>query len=142
MRKRVFVVLAGLAVLAWAAGAAFASASGASKFTGLPKAYAHIQGGEVNEELSWNVTDSNVYYDGNGSYCFRNLGFTPKHAQVTLDYWGPANGDIPVITQSLQIGNYTNCGLSEAPQVFVFTGLIDPGVFTDGVGFGFYIVLY
>ena len=110
---------------------------------GLPRAYAKIDnGGTLDTARSWNVSAANFYTTGNGSYCFRNLNFTPKHAQVSLEFWGPANGDLPVITMSIPPNANTDCGLASLPQIYVFTGLVDPGVFTDGVPFGFYITIY
>ena len=37
--------------------------------------------------------------------------------------------------------NPSHCGLSSA-QFEVFTGLVNPGVFTTGTNFGFFIVFY
>jgi hypothetical protein len=172
MHRRVLIFLAVFALLSGAAGlvsaatapisvGACASGSGylrlvsngtcgsntpvripTTKHPGVAKAWAHVIGGELDAAGSWNITTSNLYRQTDGVYCLRGLGFTPKHVQVTLDYWGPSNGQIPIASTSMSIGNYTNCGLATAPQVFIFIGLIDPGVFTDGVDFGFFVTVY
>ncbi len=172
MRKRILVALAVVAVAIGGAGVAIAATSPTtvkacanaygnlrlytgscgsnsvvrlvtSVHPGMPRAYAHVNsGGTLDTARSWNVSAANLYTTGNGSYCFKGLNFSPKHAQVSLDFWGPANGDIPVITMRIPPDANTDCGLASVPQAYVFTGLVDPGVFTDGVAFGFYIVLY
>jgi hypothetical protein len=112
-------------------------------YPGAAKAYAHVMSGVVDSALSWNVDAGDLYYDGNGGYCFRNLDFTPRHAQVTLEYWGLFNGDVPMVSVSLPPNQNTDCGLAELPQLFLFTGLENPtSGDTDGARLNFYIVIY
>jgi hypothetical protein len=108
---------------------------------GVAKAYAHIQaGGTLDTARSWNIAASNIVTTHDGFWCFTGLSFTPKAAHVTLDYWGLGNGDIPVATV-VQPPTPADCDLASA-QLEIFTGLIDPGVFTSGEKLGFTIVIY
>jgi hypothetical protein len=48
-----------------------------------PRAYAFVRGpGEVQERYSRGITDENVFVN-NGLFCIRDVGFQPKHVQVT-----------------------------------------------------------
>jgi hypothetical protein len=48
-----------------------------------PRAYAFVRGpGEVQERYSRGIADENVFVN-NGAFCIRDVGFQPKHAQVT-----------------------------------------------------------
>ncbi len=108
---------------------------------GMALGYAHIApGGTLDKARSWRVSSSNVVASG-GFYCFRGLPFTPRSAAVTADYNGLLNGQIPAVEIQLP-PDKTDCGLSKAPQFEVFTGLVNPGVFTSGADFGFYIVFF
>jgi len=101
--------------------------------------YAHINSdGTVDSAHSTsNITTANVVYSG-GFWCFKGLPFTPHNAQLTLDYNGIFNGQIPQITLVFPTSP-SDCGLTSA-QAEVFTGLVNPGVFTSGAELGFYIV--
>jgi hypothetical protein len=111
------------------------------RYQGVAKAYAHIKSdGTVDAGRSWNIASSNVVTTNDGFWCFRNLGFTPQSAQITFDYNGILNGQIPQGTVILP-ADASDCGLASA-QLEVFTGLVDPGVFTSGEKLAFYIVIY
>jgi hypothetical protein len=48
-----------------------------------PRAYAFVRGpGEVQERRSRGIADADVFVN-NGLFCIRDVGFKPKHAQVT-----------------------------------------------------------
>jgi hypothetical protein len=59
--------------------------------------YAHIlpNSNAFDSARSFNVAASNVVTTGNGFYCFKGLKFTPHNAELTLDYRGILNGQIP-----------------------------------------------
>lgn len=108
---------------------------------GTALGYAHIKAGDVfDASRSYNVKASNLVTTGNGFYCFKGLKFTPHVAELTLDYYGIFNGQIPQATLILP-PKPADCGLSHA-QAEVFTGLVNTGVFTNGAKLGFYIVFY
>jgi hypothetical protein len=108
---------------------------------GTVRAYAHVRAnGTVDASRSWNVATSNVVTLGGGFTCFRGMGFIPDGAQVTLDYHGINNGQIPQATVILPAAP-ADCGLSAAAAE-VFTGLVNPGVFTDGAALPFYVIFY
>jgi hypothetical protein len=109
--------------------------------TGTVRAYAHVRAnGNLDAGRSWNVDASDVVTLGGGFWCFKGLGFQPAGAQVTLDYNSINNGQIPQGTLMFPTVP-GDCGLTSA-QAEVFTGLVNPGVFTDGAALGFYIVFY
>jgi hypothetical protein len=101
--------------------------------------YAHIKGDATVDSAhsTSNITTANVVYSG-GFWCFKGLPFTPHSAQLTLDYNGILNGQIPQITLILP-ASPSDCGLTSA-QAEVFTGLVNPGVFTSGAELPFYIL--
>ncbi len=102
-----------------------------------PLGYAHINpDGSFDAAHSWNVKASNVVEPSTGFFCFNGLKFKPKNVQVTGDYYGPGNGNIPIYTVQLPATSGT-CGT--AKQVMVFTGLVTPGGFTAGTNLGFYV---
>ena len=100
-------------------------------------AYAHINpDGTFDAAHSKNVTAANMAEPDTGFFCFNGLSFTPKNAVVTEDYNGVANGQITDI--SVQVPATAGaCGT--AKQVMVFTGLVNPGIFTTGTNIGFYV---
>jgi hypothetical protein len=111
------------------------------QFQGVAKAYAHVRAsGSIDTTRSWRVTSSNLITTSPGFWCFRGLGFRPGSAEVTLDYNGILNGQIPQGTVKLP-PSPGDCGLTSA-NAEVFTGLVDPGNFTTGTKLGFYIVFY
>jgi hypothetical protein len=122
--------------------------AGSTPFTMLGKGgpgtalgYAHIEAGNVFDAArSYNVKASNVVTTIPGFFCFKGLKFTPHSAELTLDYNGILNGQLPQATLRLP-PHPADCGLSSA-QAEVFTGLVNPGVFTSGAKLGFYIVFY
>ncbi len=108
---------------------------------GMALGYAHINpNGTLDTSRSWKVKSSNVVSTNAGFWCFRGLPFQPKSGAVTPDYNGILNGQIPSVSVKLP-PNPSHCGLSSA-QFEVFTGLVNPGVFTTGTNFGFFIVFY
>ena len=111
------------------------------QYQGVAKAYAHVLAdGTLDATRSWNVDAGDVVTTNDGFWCFRTLGFTPKSAQITLDYNGLLNGQIGQATLILP-ADPGDCDLTSA-QLEVFTGLVDPGVFTSGEKLPFYIVIY
>ena len=107
----------------------------------LALGYAHIGPGPgFPVDSAWNISAANVATTHAGFYCFHDLGFTPHSAAVTLDYFGPANGAIPVATLKLP-AEPSDCDLSSA-QAEVFTGVVNPGTTTAGARLGFYVVFY
>jgi hypothetical protein len=107
---------------------------------GVARAYAHIlPGSGFDAARSWNVSAADVV-SSNGSYCFRNLGFTPRSGAVTADYNGVLNGQVAVTELKLP-AEPADCSIASA-DAEVFTGLVSPGVFTSGGSFGFYVVFY
>ncbi len=125
------------------------SCSGASHKAKLPLlggpgtilGYAHINpDGSFDAANSWKVKASNVTSTSAGWYCFTGLKFTPHGASATIDYSGPKNGDVAVAQVVVPMtSNF--CGLTSA-QAMVFTGNVDPGVFTTATSFGFYVLFY
>lgn len=108
---------------------------------GTALGYAHIKSGDVlDASRSYNVKASNVVSTGNGWVCFKGLKFTPHNIQISLDYNGILNGQIPE-TSVILPPVPSECGLTSA-QAEIFTGLVNPTVFTKGSTFGFYIVFY
>jgi hypothetical protein len=108
---------------------------------GTALGYAHITpAGTLDTSRSWNVAAGNAVSNSAGFWCFRGLRFTPHTAQLTTDYNGLLNGQIPAVELKLP-ADAGDCGLTSA-QIEVFTGLVDPGVFTAGTNIGFYIVFY
>lgn len=100
--------------------------------------YAYINSaGEMDPALSKNVTASNVTESGTGFFCFGNLPFSPRSVVAALDYHGLLNGQIPVVTTTVP-GDTFSCG--GPSQAMVFTGLVEPGVFTKGADIGFYVL--
>jgi hypothetical protein len=107
-----------------------------TKHQGLVRAYAHVKNdGTIDTARSWRVDPGDLVTTADGFWCFRGLGFTPKGAQVTLDYNGIFNGQIPQATVILP-ADPGDCGLTSA-QAEIFTGLVDPGSFTSGEKLGF-----
>jgi hypothetical protein len=100
--------------------------------------YAHLNSDATVDSAhsTSNITTANVVYSG-GFWCFKGLPFTPHSAQLTLDYNGIFNGQIPQITLILP-ASPSDCGLTSA-QAEVFTGLVNPGVFTSGAELPFFI---
>ena|SRR5215472_3328171 len=120
---------------------------GTKSFTVLAKGgpgtalgYAHIKaGGLFDASRSYNVAASNVNSSSAGFYCFHGLKFTPHNVQVTLDYNGIFNGQIPEYAVQLPPDHVT---CPAGGQVMVFTGLVNPGTFTSGKKLGFYVVFH
>lgn len=120
---------------------------GTKSFTALAKGgpgtalgYAHIKpGGLFDASRSYNVAASNVKIPRDGFYCFSGLKFTPHNVQVTLDYNGVLNGQIPGYSVQLPTDHTTCPG---GGQVMVFTGLVNPGVITAGKKLGFFVVFH
>src|SRR5215472_17713151 len=120
---------------------------GTKSFTALAKGgpgtalgYAHIKpGGLFDASRSYNVAASNVKIPRDGFYCFSGLKFTPHNVQVTLDYNGILNGQIPGYSVQLPTDHTTCPG---GGQVMVFTGLVNPGVITAGKKLGFFVVFH
>lgn len=112
-------------------------------YPGVARAYAHIlPGGGLDTARSWRVDPSDVVTTSDGFWCFKGLGFTPKSAQITLDYNGIGNGKVPQATLMLP-ADPGDCGLTSA-QAEVFTGLVNTSTFTftAGTKLGFYVVFY
>jgi hypothetical protein len=124
---------------------------GTASFTPLAKngpgtalGYAHIlAGGALDASRSYNVKASNINESNAGFYCFKGLSFKPHSAEVTLDYNGLFNGDVPTATVQLpsnDVGGGATCPAGS--QVMVFTGLVTPGSNTPGKKLGFFVVFY
>ena len=125
--------------------------TGMSNFSALAKngpgtalGYAHIQpGGGFDASHSYNVRASNINESNAGFYCFHGLSFKPHSAEVTLDYNGLFNGDVPTGTVQLpsnDVGVGRTCPAGS--QVLVFTGLVSPGSNTPGKKLGFFVVFH
>lgn len=99
--------------------------------------YAHINSdGTFDAAHSWNVTAANISRPATGVYCFNGLSFTPKNVEVTGDYNGVFNGQIPSYLAEIP-GKAGDCETTK--QAMVFTGLITPGGFTPGKNIGFFV---
>ncbi len=99
-----------------------------------PVAFAHVASdGTVDPTRSKNIGPSNVTEDGSvaGLYCFRNLGFSFKGAQVTTDYDDSAG------TFGPQFGDQQPSVCTPNAQAYV---LMPNGTATDDAGF--FIVFY
>ena len=81
-----------LALIVAIGGSAIAGGRGSN--TGRIVGYAKVKvNGDVVGKRSLNVRDANVFRDSTNpySYCFKNLDFTFKGGQVTIDYGGPGS---------------------------------------------------
>jgi hypothetical protein len=88
-------------------------AAGSAGLDGSALAYARVlAGGGVDEERTQGagLTDANVTNQPQGTYCFYNLGFTPRNVQVTADF--SAN-----VMANVLIGDANTCPGTE--DVFV-----------------------
>ena len=116
------------------------AAAAAKARTGKALGYAHVKpGGALDKGRSWRVRPANLVTKYDGFWCFKKLPFKPKSAVVTPDYRGLFNGDIPAM-QVLMPRRTDHC--PKATQVEVFTGLVDPGSFTEGKKLGFFVVFF
>jgi len=104
---------------------------------GAAVAYAHIEpNGTLDASESKNIAPTNVVREGTGFYCFKNLPFTVKNVQATIDYNGTSNGE------NLQIlTNVPGTEICEGPgQAGVFIGKVISSSSTIGVDTGFYVM--
>lgn len=124
---------------------------GTSNFTALAKGapgtvlgYAHIRaGGGIDAARSFNVRASNINEANAGFYCFKGLPFKPHGAEVTPDYNGLLNGQIPTATVQDPSDNTPPSNTCPAgSQIMIFTGLVSPGSNTPGKKLGFFVVFY
>ena len=126
-------------------------AAGTSGFTAVAKngpgtalGYAHVlAGGGFDASHSYNIKASNINQSIAGFWCFHGLSFKPHSAEVTLDYNGIFNGNVPTATVQLpsnDVGSGRTCPAGS--QVMVFTGLVSPGTNTPGKKLGFFVVFH
>jgi hypothetical protein len=101
---------------------------------GNPVAFAHVSAsGVVDTGRSKKITTGNVTAQGSGIYCFRNLGFAFKGADITTDYDDSTNEFDP----QFGVANPGPC--SPAAQAYVAMITNDGAASTNG---GFYIAFY
>ena len=108
-----------------------AGGSGAGKIVGFARVKAD---GTVVAAKSFNVQSSNVTLESSSAYCFRDLPFAFKGAQVTIDYSGSENG---LETAQFARGDPFDDCAGDGVQAEVAT--------TDGIDFqpqSFYVVFY
>jgi hypothetical protein len=104
-----------------------------------PIAFARVAAdANVLEADSKGIGDANVFEGGtDGSYCFRNLGFAFKGAQVTIEALS-GNAVTASFADSESTGALGDCGGPTQAQALVFTvdgsSLLEPS--------GFYIAFY
>jgi len=107
---------------------------------GTALGYVHVKaGGFFDAARSYNVKASNINSSVAGFYCIKGLPFTPHSVQVTMDYNGLFNGQLPAWEVQLPPDHVT---CPSGAQVMIFTGLINPTVFTNGKKLGFFAVFY
>jgi hypothetical protein len=119
------------------AGVVFAGGGGGAK-PGKVVGYAKVKANAgVVARQSKNIRNSNVALENDAAYCFRNLPFRFKGAQVTIDYGADKDGGGIGSEASFAKGDpYGDCD----------PGAVDAEVATsDGANYGprpFYIVFY
>jgi hypothetical protein len=116
-----------------------AHASTAATADNGAEGYARIKSdGTLDAANSKNVSAANVTHAGTGETCFHGLPFTIHNVQATLDYDTVLNGQIAQVTA--EVPGTSFC--SPAAQAMIFTGLVNPSVFTSGHDYGFYVVFH
>jgi hypothetical protein len=101
---------------------------------GNPIAFAHVSAsGVVDSGRSKNVATANVTAQGSGIYCFRNLGFAFKGADITTDYDDSSNEFDP------QFG-VANPGPCASPAQAYVAMVTNNGA--AAINGGFYIAFY
>jgi hypothetical protein len=114
-----------VAVLLAVGGTAF----GGGSSNGRIVAYAKVNAdGGVAERKSLNIGDGNVLLHPTSLYCFKNLPFRFKGAQVTIDFGGVANGSREIAEFALGDPNGGACETSNVDAV-VSTADANTGAF-------------
>jgi len=118
-------------------------AAGQADIAFSPVAYARVgASGDVIEAGSRGVSDGNVTVESTSAYCFRNLPFEFKTAQVTIDFESAANQDPdigPSAVASAALGNPFGDCAGSGVQLEVVTSRADT---PDYARSGFYVVFW
>jgi len=108
-----------------------------------PVAYARVAAsGDVIESGSRGVGDGNVSVESTSAYCFRNLPFQFKTAQVTIDFESSANQEPDVgatAVASAALGNPFGDCAGSGMQAEIVTARADTG---DYVKSGFFVTFW
>ena len=136
IKKRVtFANVAAVVAVSLALGNGVVFAGGGTTSAGKIVGYAKVRAdGIVVTAKSLNVESSNVTLESDSAYCFRNLPFKFKGAQVTLDYRDI--GEFEGLAQFVLGNPYGDC---EGAQVQAEVATSD-GV--DWRPIGFFVVFY